>query len=203
MWLFTVILIDLAIFPVSQHLQTGAEFPDNSFKGRICQEKSLVSFLGSENNTFIENLRQRFLTLVGNAIAIIYSLSFAFRIKTFVNKRCLLKCSFSAVGGNYRRNILTFREEFLVFLSFVVFNCVDSISIFIFSYLQNTFSPRTVFLLNNLSWLFFIDMLQNFVVPLYILKSRLKENYFVSLKEKPKRKSVNIEMQILEPRRDA
>ena len=55
-WLFTVILIGLAIFPVSQHPKTGAEFPDNSFKGRICQEKSLVSFLGSENNTFIEKL---------------------------------------------------------------------------------------------------------------------------------------------------
>ena len=53
------------IFPLSQHLQTGAEFPDNSFTGRICQEESLESFLGSENNTFIGNLRQRFLTLVG------------------------------------------------------------------------------------------------------------------------------------------
>ena len=89
-WLFTVTSIPLAIFPVSQHLKSGAEFPDHSFKGRICQEKSLESFLGSEKNTFIGNLRQRFLTLVGNAIAIIYSLSLAFRIKTFVDECCLL-----------------------------------------------------------------------------------------------------------------
>ena len=156
-------MVELGSFPLSQHIRSSSKFPDNSFKGRICQEKNLRAFVGSNNDTFLENVKQRSLTIVANIIGLIYSLYFSYRIRAFVNMQCLSRSSFSAVGGNYRRNILTYREEFLMFLSFVLFNCYDSISIFLFSYLEKNFSSRVIFMLNNLSWLYFLDLSLSFL----------------------------------------
>ena len=99
-------------------------------------------------------------------IAIFFLFYFYLRSKRFMNKLCPKKNMSCIVV--YPRNLITLKDTAKLSLFWSLFPALDVILVIIFRQFGSVFSPKIVFLANNIIWLFLCDIF-NLCVSLYYL----------------------------------